>query len=296
MRRTWILSAIAVSLGSCATPSANDAGPNVVTIPEIISLHGISGQLKQILAVLSDGSHEPLPRVSDATYRGAPTEERAVLKNALDSLRNRYRILVDNIANADTVAFKRREPDSGRTDMSPGRLRRSGRQLDLAVHGAGFFKLLLPDGTFAYTRHGRFEPDANGRVVTPQGLPLEPQIQLPLDTVRIDIDASGVVTIKQASCPDVPTKLVTLRLTRFSNPSRLERTAAGHFLPSITTGTPIDDKPGNGGMGWLRQGFIEESNVDGTHEIVRLRAIQEHYAALRAATLGAPARFSEDRR
>src|SRR5438128_7391260 len=58
--------------------------------------------------------------------------------------------------------------------MSQGTLAQTGNDLDIAIRGEGFFKILLPNGTFAYTRDGSFQLDAQGRVVTSQGNPVQP--------------------------------------------------------------------------------------------------------------------------
>src|SRR6185436_19846186 len=58
--------------------------------------------------------------------------------------------------------------------MTQGSLNQTGNELDVAIRGEGFFKIQMPDGTFTYTRDGTFQLDAQGRIVTPQGNPVQP--------------------------------------------------------------------------------------------------------------------------
>src|SRR5271168_2799280 len=58
--------------------------------------------------------------------------------------------------------------------MTQGTLSQTGNVLDVAVQGDGFFKILMPDGTFSYTRDGSFKMDAQGRVVTSEGYVVQP--------------------------------------------------------------------------------------------------------------------------
>src|SRR5437667_7053408 len=77
--------------------------------------------------------------------------------------------------------------------MSQGTLSPTGNDLDIAVRGEGFFKIQVPDGTYAYTRDGSFMMDAQGRVVTAQGNPVQPTITIPQNSSQVTINAPGQV-------------------------------------------------------------------------------------------------------
>ena len=79
--------------------------------------------------------------------------------------------------------------------MSQGTLSPTGNDLDVAIRGEGFFKIQVPDGTYAYTRDGSFMMDAQGRVVTAQGNPVQPTITIPQNSSQITINAQGQVTV-----------------------------------------------------------------------------------------------------
>lgn len=162
-------------------------------------------------------------------------------------------------------------------NFKSGVLEGTSRQLDVAITGPGFFKVLLPNGTFGYTRDGHFQLDANGRIVTTSGYPLEPQVQIPQDTIQIGIGAKGEVTIQQASSPDVTSTLTTLQLARFTNPSGLDARGGNLFLATAAAGTPIEANPGDNGVGELQQNFLERSNVEVVNELVSLIVAQRAY-------------------
>ena len=108
--------------------------------------------------------------------------------------------------------------------MTQGTLMPTGKDLDVAVRGDGFFKILMPDGTFAYSRDGSFEMDAQGRIVTPKGNVVQPGITIPTNATGVTINAQGQVS---ATVPGstTPTVLGQLTLTRFVNRPASSRSA-----------------------------------------------------------------------
>src|ERR1700675_551359 len=78
--------------------------------------------------------------------------------------------------------------------MTQGTLSPTGNDLDVAIRGEGFFKIQMPDGTFAYTRDGSFLMDAQGRIVTPQGNDVQPTITIPPNSTSITINTQGQVS------------------------------------------------------------------------------------------------------
>jgi flagellar basal-body rod protein FlgG len=160
--------------------------------------------------------------------------------------------------------------------MTQGTLTQTGGTLDVAIRGDGFFKIQLPDGTFAYTRDGSFQMDAQGRIVTAQGNVIMPGVTIPQNTSGLTINAAGQVSvIPQGS--STPTILGQLTLTRFINQAGLLPIGDNMFTETPASGTPQDGIANTDGMGDLQQGNLEQSNVDSVTEITNLIAAQRAY-------------------
>ncbi|MEP3046000.1 MAG: flagellar basal-body rod protein FlgG [Roseibium sp.] len=159
--------------------------------------------------------------------------------------------------------------------MSQGSLEQTGKELDLAVRGEGFFQIDLPDGTTAYTRDGSFERDANGQLVTIDGYEVNPGITIPDDTKDITISNNGTVQgIDQAGAT---VDLGQVQLARFVNKAGLEAIGDNLFLESDASGAPQTGSPGDEGFGGVQQYFLEMANVDAVTEIADLIAAQRAY-------------------
>jgi len=90
------------------------------------------------------------------------------------------------------------------------------------IEGDGFFQVLLPDGTIAYTRDGSFKLDAQGRIVTSNGFPIEPEIAITEeDALDISISSDGTVTILIAG-QSKPAEKDSFELVRFVNNAGLK--------------------------------------------------------------------------
>src|ERR1700756_5520487 len=105
--------------------------------------------------------------------------------------------------------------------MTQGTLTQTGNTLDVAIQGDGFFKILMPDGTFSYTRDGSFKLDAQGRIVTSQGSVVQPGLTIPQNSSAIAINTQGQVSVTTPGST-TPTVLGTLTLTRFLNEAGLQ--------------------------------------------------------------------------
>ena len=105
--------------------------------------------------------------------------------------------------------------------MGQGTLSPTGNDLDIAIRGEGFFKIQVPDGTYAYTRDGSFMMDAQGRVVTAQGNPVQPTITIPQNSSQITINAQGQLTVMLPGST-TPTLVGQIGLTRFINKAGLQ--------------------------------------------------------------------------
>jgi flagellar basal-body rod protein FlgG len=160
---------------------------------------------------------------------------------------------------------------------SAGTLEITDRNLDIAVDGEGFFGVVLPDGGTGYTRDGTFQLNAEGKLVTGQGNILLPEITVPADTLEINIDPEGRVSGRTAGNPDTATQFGQLTIHRFINPSGMLAVGGNVLRPTEASGAPVSGTPGLNGLGTLKQGFVERSNVQIVNELVNLIVAQRAY-------------------
>ncbi|HVX98284.1 MAG TPA: flagellar basal-body rod protein FlgG [Pseudorhodoplanes sp.] len=160
--------------------------------------------------------------------------------------------------------------------MSQGTLTPTGSPLDLAIRGDGFFKIQLPDSTYAYTRDGSFQMDAQGRIVTAQGNVVMPGITIPQNSTGLTINSQGQVLVTPQG-QTTPTVLGQLTLTRFINNAGLLSIGDNMFTETPASGTPQDGLPNTDGAGDLQQGNLEAANVEAVSEISDLIAAQRAY-------------------
>jgi flagellar basal-body rod protein FlgG len=160
--------------------------------------------------------------------------------------------------------------------MSQGTLNPTGSPLDVAIRGEGFFKIQLPDGTYAYTRDGSFQMDAQGRIVTVQGNVVQPGITIPQNATSLTINSQGQVSVVPQG-QSAPTVLGQLSLTRFINKAGLLSIGDNMFTETPASGTPQDGLPNTDGAGDLQQGNLEAANVEAVSEISDLIAAQRAY-------------------
>lgn len=160
-----------------------------------------------------------------------------------------------------------------------GSLKETGNKFDMAITSeVGFFKILLPDGSFAYTRDGSFKIDSRKQVVTSNGYLLEPPITLPEDSINntLAVSENGEVTIKIGD--DIrPTQIGQIDLFRFVNPAGLQAVGHNLYKETLASGPEIQGTPGMEGMGPILQGFVEASNVKIVEEMVNMIVAQRAY-------------------
>ena len=147
---------------------------------------------------------------------------------------------------------------------------------DLVIEGDGFFQVLLPDGSTAYTRTGAFKVDSEGRVVTSDGFVMEPELAVPANAVDISIGTDGTVTIQVAG-ENTPTELGQIQLARFLNPGGLMSIGRNLYKPTAASGDPAVGTPGLEGIGTIAQKFLEMSNVKVVEEMVNMIIAQRAY-------------------
>jgi flagellar basal-body rod protein FlgG len=160
--------------------------------------------------------------------------------------------------------------------MTQGTLSQTGGDLDVAIRGEGFFKIQLPDGSFAYSRDGSFQMDAQGRIVTAQGNVVQPGITIPQNSTSLTINSQGQVSVIVAGNTQ-PTVLGQLALTRFINKAGLLPVGDNMFTETPASGPPQDGLPNTDGMGDVQQGNLEQANVEAVTEISDLIAAQRAY-------------------
>jgi len=221
-------------------------------------------------------------------------------------------IISNNIANMRTTGFKRQRAefqdllyqqyaragastsDSGTTApvgievgsgvktaatprvMSQGTVNPTEKALDLAVSGAGYFAIQLPDARTGYTRDGSFDRSPNGLLVNVDGYQVQPGITIPDNANSISISADGIVQA-YVGTSTTPTQLGQLQLYRFVNPSGLESVGDNNFVETAASGAAQAGTPNSDGMGHLMQGYLEQANVNPVTEIADLIAAQRAY-------------------
>ena len=160
--------------------------------------------------------------------------------------------------------------------MTQGTLTQTGNTLDVAIQGDGFFKILMPDGTFSYSRDGSFKMDAQGRVVQAEGYVVQPGITIPQNASGLTISNQGQVSV---TLPGSTTSSILgqFTLTTFINDAGLQGNGSNLFVATPASGNPQNGTPGLNGAGTLLQGSLENSNVEAVTEISNLISAQRAY-------------------
>ncbi len=160
--------------------------------------------------------------------------------------------------------------------FSEGSLKQTDNQLDIAITGNGFFKMELPDGTEVYSRNGALKIDENATMVNSDGYTLVPQIVIPSDATEVSIGTDGTVSVVQAGQTQA-TVIGQIQTTNFINPTGLHSMGDNLYIETDSSGQPVEGTPGIDGLGMLRQGFVELSNVELVVELTDLITGQRAY-------------------
>lgn len=235
-----------------------------------------------------------------------------ISKTGLEAQTKNLAVLSNNLANAGTTGFKKsrvvfedlfyqnlKQPGAQSSQdtklpsglqigtgvkmvatqkiHSQGSFQTTDNQLDMAVQGSGFFQVLLPDGTTGYTRAGNFGLDENGQIVTQgTGNVVQPAITVPLTATSMNVGLDGTVSVQEAGNP-APTVLGNIQLANFINPSGLQPVGENLYLETGSSGTPVIGTPGLDGLGAIRGGMLETSNVSTVEELVSMIETQRTY-------------------
>ena len=232
-------------------------------------------------------------------------------KTGLDAQQTRMAVVSNNLANASTTGFKRGRAvfedllyqnvnqaggQTSQDTQSPsglhlgtgvrvvatertfnqGNLNTTGNGLDMAIKGRGFFEVLLPDGTSAYTRDGSFQTNADGQLVTASGYTVQPGINLPPNLLNVTVGSDGLISATISGQP-APVPVGTMQLSDFINPGGLQPRGENLYTETGSSGPPTPGTPGLNGLGSLAQGFLEGSNVNVVEELVTMIETQRAY-------------------
>ncbi len=161
-------------------------------------------------------------------------------------------------------------------NYAQGSLAQTSRDLDVAINGNGFFEVQMPDGTTGYTRDGALQLDAQGQLVTNNGFLVQPGITIPANAQSVSIAQDGTVTV---TLPGQATGQAVgqIQLSSFINPAGLDPKGQNLFAETAASGSPNSAAPGSTGLGYLRQGFVETSNVNVVEELVAMIQTQRAY-------------------
>ncbi|QEM83815.1 flagellar basal-body rod protein FlgG [Halomonas binhaiensis] len=157
-----------------------------------------------------------------------------------------------------------------------GSLEETQNSRDLAINGKGFFQVVMPDGSTAYTRDGSFQLDENGQVVTANGYPLEPAIIVPDNALSVSIGEDGIVSVTEPGTSET-NEVGQISLSTFINPTGLEAIGGNLYVETSSSGPRNESIPGMNGAGRLLQGYVETSNVNVVEEMVSMIQTQRAY-------------------
>jgi flagellar basal-body rod protein FlgG len=161
-------------------------------------------------------------------------------------------------------------------EFSQGAPQITNQPFDLMINGEGFFGIVMPDQTVAYTRDGSFNVNSQGVMVNKQGYALAPNLQFPPNTMSINITEAGVVEaflknqVEAVNVGQIP-------IFTFTNPTGLQALGGNNYRPSMSSGAPIQNIAGDGKAGIVRQGALEASNVSIMNEMTNLIKAQRAY-------------------
>lgn len=237
-----------------------------------------------------------------ASARFGPAEERSMepardrYEQTLDGVYEAYDVILDNLAHAQTPGYRALRPifetvssqETGKNgvmlpvmyrDPSPGRPVKTGRWLDVAISGAGYFILDDPDAGgvdgLAYSRAGQLYISPEGKLVagSPTGPRLEPIVVFPDEFRDIRITSDGTIQVL-AGARSRWTPIGQIHLARFANDAGLDQTVTGRYAATAESGPPLVDTPGGLGLGSLQHKHLEGSNVNIHAELAELNQLK----------------------
>ena len=234
-----------------------------------------------------------------------------ISKTGLDAQQTQMDVITNNLANVSTNGFKRSravfedllyqnmrqagaqssqqtqlpsgmqlgtgvKPVATERIFSQGNLQQTSSNTDIAINGSGFFQVLMPDGSAAYTRDGSFQVNSTGQLVTASGYTVQPAITIPANTQSVTVGRDGVVSVTLPNSIAI-TQVGTIQLSTFMNPAGLSAKGENLYVETSASGNPNTTTPGLNGSGVLQQGYVETSNVNVVEEMVNMIQTQRAY-------------------
>lgn len=236
----------------------------------------------------------------------------AIAATGMNAQQTNVDVIANNIANINTTGFKRARaeftdlmyqaervagvanrggeglvPEGAQVGLGvrtaavrnlhlQGTLVQTGNTLDLAMNGHGWFRVVAPDGETLYTRAGAFNKNANGELVTADGYQLQPAITIPANSTEVVINESGTV-FSRPSGETTLTTLGQLSLANFANEAGLEPLGSNLYRETSASGAAVTGLAGEAGFATIKQGYLENSNVDPVKELTELISAQRAY-------------------
>ncbi|WP_291523364.1 flagellar basal-body rod protein FlgG [Acidithiobacillus sp.] len=160
--------------------------------------------------------------------------------------------------------------------MTQGNLTQTGNSLDVGINGQGFFQIMQPNGTMAYSRDGTFQMNNQGQLVTSNGYLLQPPVTIPPNSQSITIGSDGTVSVVLPGQAQ-PQQVGTIQLANFINPTGLQSISDNLYLQTGSSGAPQTGQPTLNGLGSVQQGYLESSNVNVVSELVNMISTQRAY-------------------
>ncbi len=210
--------------------------------------------------------------------------------SSMDALGRCYRVITHNLANANTVGYKRRVESirqlpagrptteaggkvAGQTfiDFTQGRLTRTGRVMDAALQGKGcFFVIETPEGPM-YTRNGVFRLNPQGQMADSSGQTVAGESG-PV-TIPSNVGPSGVSVSTDGQISANGQSVGKFRIVQFDKPELLMPVGNNCFRAPTSAGSKPAEKF------TVHQGFQEGSNVSVVEELVDLITVTRLYEA-----------------
>jgi flagellar basal-body rod protein FlgG len=235
----------------------------------------------------------------------------STIRTGLEAAQTQIDVTANNLANVNTTGFKRQRTlfqnlvyqnvqqpgalSSTQTRLpiglqlgtgvqvagtqpieTQGNLTKTGDSLDTAINGNGFFQILMPNGTIAYTRDGALQLNQNGQLVTANGYLMQPPITIPTNATSITIAQDGTVTV-QLPGQTTATQVGQIQIATFQNPAGMQLMGNNLLLQTGASGAPNIQQPTINGTGAVMQGYLEASNVNVVNSMVNMISAQRSY-------------------
>jgi flagellar basal-body rod protein FlgG len=236
----------------------------------------------------------------------------AIAATGMTAQQTNVEVISNNVANINTTGFKRARaefvdllyqveraagtptaagnevlPEGARVGLGvrnaavrnlhiQGALAQTGNSFDVALMGRGFFRVTGPDGETLYTRAGAFNKNATGQIVTAEGYVVQPAIAVPSDALSVSVNDVGQVYALVAGETD-QRLLGQFSVATFANEVGLAPLGGNLYRETAASGAATVGVAGGNGIGSIKQGYLESSNVDAVKEITELISAQRAY-------------------